>query len=148
MTISTNQVLDEFSKIGQILNKELRPSTSQPPIFNVSVQAIPNTSGLDEFVTELERDASMAPRLAAARRTLGAEMDRDAPESLAGLRLAAGMSQTQLAHFAGTSQSHIARIELGQTDPGTDVVARIAEVLGVEDFRVFRAIRSQRQLAA
>ena len=46
-----------------------------------------------------------------------------------GPRLAAGLSQTQLAEKIGTAQSHIALIEQGKNDPGTDLITRIAEAL-------------------
>lgn len=78
-----------------------------------------------------------------ARKRLADTFYADESETLSALRLAAGFSQAQLAEKALTSQPHIARIERGQTDPGTDLIARIAAALGIDDMRVYRAIRNQ-----
>jgi transcriptional regulator with XRE-family HTH domain len=86
----------------------------------------------------------MAVRLAEARRAIGVQLHADSPESLASLRVAAGLSQAQLAQKIGSSQSHIACIELGRTDPGTDVIERIAAALSAQGERIYRAIRAKR----
>jgi ribosome-binding protein aMBF1 (putative translation factor) len=46
------------------------------------------------------------------------------------LRLAAGLTQKQLADCVGTSQSAIARLELGGASPRLDTLARLSEALG------------------
>jgi len=105
---------------------------------------IPKTTSIDDFVSLLERDEAMATRLAEARRAIGAQIHADQPQSLAALRVAAGLSQAQLAQRIGTSQSHIACIERGKTDPGTDVIERIAGALGANSGRVYSAIVATR----
>jgi transcriptional regulator with XRE-family HTH domain len=47
-------------------------------------------------------------------------------------RLAAGLSQRELAARAGTSQSVIARIEGGQTDPSVGTLAKLLAASGHE----------------
>jgi len=94
-------------------------------------------------VKEAEADTNKAAYLQQARQRLAATLYADEPETLSALRLAAGYSQAQLADKAATSQPHIARIERGQTDPGTHTIARIATALGVDEMRVYRAIRKQ-----
>ena len=47
-------------------------------------------------------------------------------------RLRAGLPQRELARRAGTSQSVIARIEQGQSDPSTATLARLLAAAGFE----------------
>lgn len=104
---------------------------------------LPGSVNVDALVKEAEADTNKAAYMQRARKRLAATLYADEPETLSALRLAAGYSQAQLADKASTSQPHIARIERGQTDPGTDMVARIAKALGVDEMRVYRAIRKQ-----
>lgn len=47
-------------------------------------------------------------------------------------RTRAGLSQRALAQRAGTSQSVVARIELGQTSPTWDTLARLIDAAGLD----------------
>lgn len=47
-------------------------------------------------------------------------------------RLRAGITQRELAGRAGTSQSVVARIELGRSDPSTATLARLLAAAGFE----------------
>lgn len=102
-----------------------------------------NTISLDSLLGEFESDAGMAQHMAKARQDMAATLYADEPDTLSALRLAAGLSQAQLAARAQTTQPYIARIERGQTDPSTDLIARIAQALGVDEAHTFRAIRNQ-----
>ena len=104
---------------------------------------LPNTLSLDSLLGEFESDSEMAEHMVKARRDMATTLYADEPETLSALRLAAGLSQAQLAARAHTTQPHIARIERGQTDPGTDIIARIAQALGADEAHTFRAIRNQ-----
>jgi len=115
--------------------------------FNTAIQPpIPNTISIDDLVNEFEADPEMAGHLANARRSLSDNLYAENQNTLTSARLAAGMSQTQLAERVGTSQSHIAKIELGRTDPSTDLIARIAQALDTDEHIVFIAVRTQRAL--
>ena len=50
-------------------------------------------------------------------------------DQVAGRRLAAGLSQQQLADLCGTTQSAIARLETGGRPPRIDTLLRIADAL-------------------
>lgn len=104
---------------------------------------LPNALSLDSLLGEFESDPSMAQRMAKARKEMAETVYASDPDTLSALRLAAGLSQVQLAERVKTSQSHIAKIERGQNDPSTELVARIAEALGVEESVAFQAIRNQ-----
>lgn len=47
-------------------------------------------------------------------------------------RIAAGLSQRELARRAGTAQSVVARIESGQTSPTTATLTRLLEAAGMD----------------
>lgn len=104
---------------------------------------LPNSVSLDSLTKKADGDLRKAAFMEQARKQLATTLYADEPDTLSALRLEAGLSQAQLAARAATSQPHIARIERGQTDPGTELIARIASALGIDEARVFRAIRNQ-----
>ena len=93
---------------------------------------------------EIEGDPALAEHLRAARRNLRTALD-DQRETFRALRLAQGLSQDLLAKRAESTQAYVARIEAGSLDPGTDMIARLASVLGVDGARLFTAVRNQRE---
>jgi transcriptional regulator with XRE-family HTH domain len=56
----------------------------------------------------------------------------DAAQLLREARSRAGCSQRELARRAGTSQSVVARIESGQTQPGSETLRRLLQASGFE----------------
>jgi len=58
--------------------------------------------------------------------------NRDAGALLRTARDRAGLTQRELARRGGTSQSVVARIESGQTDPSTRTLARLLAAAGFE----------------
>ena len=50
------------------------------------------------------------------------------------------MTQENLAELASLNYKHIGRIELGKTDPGADVLVRLARALGVPVGALFETI--------
>lgn len=134
-SLPTGEHSSPASSKGQLLRAEFSVVRPLP---------IENTVSLDSLLSEFESDPEMAALMTQERRNLGATMYADEPETFSALRLAAGLSQAKLAELSHTSQPHIARIEGGITDPGTDVIAKIANALGVNDQVAFKAIRAQR----
>ena len=124
----------ETSWNSQVIYREFGASRPLPLANSVSLASV---------ITEFESDPEMAQQIASARKTLAQTIYSDEPDTLSALRLAAGFSQSQLANAIGTSQPHIARIERGQTDPGTSLISRIAGALGVDETRAYLAIRRQ-----
>ncbi|MCL5961825.1 MAG: helix-turn-helix domain-containing protein [Chloroflexi bacterium] len=53
-------------------------------------------------------------------------------KALIGARIAAGLTQKQLAERMGTSQAAIARLERGTGLPSVDTLYRLAVILGVD----------------
>jgi ribosome-binding protein aMBF1 (putative translation factor) len=114
-----------------------------------SCQPLPGGKRLSDIVRRFESDPVMAERLASARRRLASELvSGESLQTIRDLRLRAGLSQAKLAERARSTQAYVARIEAGTVDPGTDMVARLAFALGVDDAVVFSLVRRQRERAA
>jgi len=100
---------------------------------------------LDELIESFSSEPGFEEEMAEANKELASLLYADEPGSFSALRMRAGLSQRKLAERSETSQSHIARIELGQLDPGTDTIARLAAALGVDEATAFMAVRHQRK---
>lgn len=148
MTISQAKLTKESFPIG---NRFDTPISTRGNIISIEVSAakplpIANTSSIDDFINEFETDPEMSTAMANARHELATILYNDNPVTFSAIRLSAGLSQEQLADKASTSQSHIAKIESGKNDPGTDVIAKIASALNQDESIVFAAIRNQRKM--
>lgn len=151
MTISAQISTNESFAIGTI---SLESQSDRPSVvlFAEFAQArrppIPGAKAFSDIVREYERDPEKAAKIAAARKRLVGDLYGGGPETLASLRLAAGLSQTQLATLMQSTQPHLSNVELGKQDPTTDFVARLSAALHVDPVRVFQAIRAQRGVFA
>lgn len=95
------------------------------------------SSKFEDFVNEVERDASPSERraLEASRRHFGIGA------RLLECRLAAGLSQRQLADASGIDQAEISRIERGQGNPTAQTLMALGAPLGVTlDFTSVQAV--------
>jgi ribosome-binding protein aMBF1 (putative translation factor) len=85
------------------------------------------STSFDDFVREIERQSTPEERReldgARARFKIGARVLQQ--------RLAAGLTQQQLAAASGVAQADISRIERGQANPTADTLAALAGPLGV-----------------
>lgn len=145
MTTSAAKSPKESLQIGETCNQAASGDVVIYREFEAArALPLPNTVSLESVLEEFEADPGMAERMRNARREMALSAYADEPDTLSALRLAAGLSQKQLAELTETSQPHIARIEGGQTDPSTDVVARLARALEIDEATAFRAIRRQR----
>lgn len=131
--------------LGNIEN----PKSVKADIIRLEVNAsqtlsVKNSKDIDVVIEDFETDPEMAAAMADARKELSQSLYINNPQTFSAIRLAAGMSQDQLAAKAFTSQPYIAKIEAGRNDPGTDVIAKLAIALKLQEEVVFKAIRSQR----
>ena len=79
---------------------------------------------LDEMKAEMMQD----PEFAAAYAEADAEYS--VLETMLGARIAAGLTQAEVAARAGTTQSAIARLEGGQVSPTVDTLRKYAKAVG------------------
>lgn len=99
---------------------------------------------LDSVVDGFEADAAGRKAMTEARQFIGAELYKDQVPRLATYRLEKGWSQKRLADELGTSQSYIARLETGRSDPQMSTVRRICLALGISLDEFARAFASTR----
>ncbi len=92
-------------------------------------------SKFDDYAAEVEARADDVQRgiLDAYAQHFDAERRRlfDVPRQLVAARVAAHMTQRQLAVACGIHQSEISRIERGQISPTLETLARLTAPLGV-----------------
>lgn len=100
----------------------------------------------DALVSEMEASPADAQALADGRRWVGQQFYAQGM-TLAGLRLAAGLSQRQLAEACGIEQPHVSRYESGRHEPSLTLAARMAGALGVGLDTLFAAWSSTHQQA-
>jgi DNA-binding XRE family transcriptional regulator len=98
---------------------------------------VAGSARIDDFVAELENDPEWADELARSRMELAEQAA--CAGSLASMRLARGLSQRELARRVGASQPQIARLELGQGNPGVSTLRKLARELGVRIEQVLLA---------
>jgi ribosome-binding protein aMBF1 (putative translation factor) len=87
----------------------------------------PRTTNFEDFVREVEGRSTPEERreldAARARFTIGARLLQQ--------RLAAGLTQQQLAAASGIAQADISRIERGQSNPTAETLEALGSPLGV-----------------
>jgi len=95
------------------------------------------------LVAEREKDARKAAAYARARQKLAARL-KEGESTLVQLRLAKGMSQSQLADAMGKKQPYVARLESGSNDVQVSTIEALAKALSVSTSEVFAAIMTSR----
>ncbi|MBA1146400.1 helix-turn-helix transcriptional regulator [Ectothiorhodospiraceae bacterium WFHF3C12] len=100
---------------------------------------------IDDLVADWSEDPETNDHLSNARHWLAENFFSEAPMSLKGLRLRAGLSQRELAKLAQTSQPQIARLERGVNQVWLSTCRRLSEVLGVDLNTIADAIENQRR---
>ena len=137
------QVVFEGSGIVRTLERPaaLESATSrQCDVIRLGQQLqVEHKAGFDAFdqlALEVAMDDTAASEVARGRRWVaGAFGDGD----LASLRLAAGLSQSDLAARCGIEQPHVSRYESGRHEPMVSLVSKMAAALDVSMEEVFVA---------
>lgn len=135
LELSSTKVFDEqpaSTTPGQVIYVEF-PIPAKPPILSGAID-------IDDLVAEFEQSDEAAKAIAKGRQWVAKSFYSSQPSSIALLRLQKGWSQAEFAKRASTSQSYIARLELGNVDPQVSTVIKIAKALGVPVAAVVEAI--------
>lgn len=115
-------------------------------MLRAAIGRVDGFEDIEDIVTELETDPQWTDSLTRARQSLAAtDIVAARLGGLSGLRLAKGLSQAQLANLAGTSQSHIARIERNRADPQLGTLRRIAKALDLPVTDIVTALAESRE---
>lgn len=117
---------------GKVIYAEF-PVPAKPPILSGAID-------IDDLVAEFEQSNEATEAIAKGRQWVAKSFYSSQPSSIALLRLQKGWSQAELAKRASTSQSYIARLELGNVDPQVSTVIKLARALGVTVATVVEAI--------
>jgi len=134
-------LVDHCTSMEQLIHSVRVPSLRA--IINMAPSAVEKHSeatDVTEFIAKLEKGV-LGENMKRVRQELSrVVVDRAGRLTLKSLRLAAGLSQAQLADAVGTSQPRIARIEAGREEMGLNFARRLAEVLGVDVNTVAEAV--------
>jgi len=105
--------------------------------------AVPLPEGfvdIDTLVEEAEKDPVARQAIIEGRKAVAQNYYAEGPRSLAYHRLAKGWSQKELATRVGTSQSYVARLELGAIDPQLSTLRRLATALEMQPSELLDAL--------
>jgi ribosome-binding protein aMBF1 (putative translation factor) len=121
------------------------PETRGTPVVVLQpvTAAVPLPEGfvdIDTLVEEAEKDPVARQAIIDGRKAVAQNYYADGPRSLAYYRLAKGWSQKELAARVGTSQSYVARLELGEIDPQVSTVRRLAAALELQPAELLDAL--------
>ena len=122
---------------GKVIFAEF-PVPAKPP-------SLPGAIDIDDLVAEFEQTNDAAEAIAKGRQWVAKSFYSNQPSSIALLRLQKGWSQAELAKRASTSQSYIARLELGNVDPQISTVRKLAKILDVPVGIVVQAISPEEE---
>ncbi|HEX8573349.1 MAG TPA: helix-turn-helix transcriptional regulator [Allosphingosinicella sp.] len=127
---------------GRCAYRNLKGSSVTVVDFTQNIEPVPPGFGrLDDLLDEFEADPALRQGLADARREVAAKAMAGGC-TLAMLRLAQGLSQTELADALGTTQPAVSRMEAGNQEPRLAMLRKLAAVLKVDLNTLDRAFPS------
>jgi DNA-binding XRE family transcriptional regulator len=129
------QVVNEGAGTSRILERPAAPeaASSEPCVlFHVTpVRPSSFKEGYDDFdrlASEVASDGQVAAEVVRGREWLSSTYGNG---DLASLRLAAGLSQSELARVCDIEQPHVSRYESGRHEPLVSTAGKMAKALGV-----------------
>lgn len=129
------QILNEGTGTTRVLERPPLPesvSSEQCVLFHVMpVQPSPYMAGYDDFdrlSSEAAAEAQDNSEVVRGREWVASAFGNG---DLASLRLAAGLSQSQLALLCDVEQPHVSRYESGRHEPLISTAGKMAKALGV-----------------
>ncbi len=137
MTILTTPISRAPTYIGD--RYEGRPNRTTGQLIELVFPepvAAPGVLDVSTLVRSLSDMHDLADEIRDARKELAAINSNP----LAAMRLECGLSQTDLALRAATSQAYISQLERGSRDPGTDMIQRLAAALGHAPEAILNAV--------
>jgi len=129
------QVVDEGAGTTRILERPALPeAASSEPCVLIHVTPVRQSSfkeGYDDFerlASEVVNDDQVAAAVVRGREWVASTYGNG---DLASLRLAAGLSQSELARVCDIEQPHVSRYESGRHEPLVSTAGKMAKALGV-----------------
>ncbi len=145
IVIGTDGSTKTLKRPAPITQASLQPCTSYHVEAKPAIQAeAASFSSFDALVDSLEADPSSADQLSNGRKWVARAFYSDT-STLTSLRLAAGLSQRQLAKSCDIEQPHVSRYETGKHEPSISVAANMADALGVDLQLFFQAWKNTRE---
>lgn len=129
------QVVSEGAGKTRILERPAVPeAASSEPCVLYRVTPVPPSSfkegydDFDSFASEVASDGHVAAEVVRGREWVASTYGNG---DLASLRLAAGLSQSELARVCDIEQPHVSRYESGRHEPLVSAAGKMARALGV-----------------
>lgn len=128
--------------MDQDANSTTEPSEVIDLNIIIPTPPVRESDAFDRLLSELESTEEGSLGLMEGRKWVAETFPGKAP-TLSTLRMKKGWSQKKLASEIQSSQSYVARLELGSVDPGIRVIKKIAKALGIPGHMVFDAIEGK-----
>lgn len=127
------QITDPDGSVRVVERNSAVSGTVRPcKVVHITPVAEPKSSAdfddFDALAREVAADSEASEAVRLGRKLLA---QHQGSGDLASLRLAAGLSQTQLAAACGIEQPHVSRYESGKTEPLMTVCRKLASALNV-----------------
>ncbi len=141
-TLRWPNTIAQLISVDQDANSTTEPSEVIDLNIIIPTPPVRESDAFDRLLSELESTEEGSLGLMEGRKWVAETFPGKAP-TLSTLRMKKGWSQKKLASEIQSSQSYVARLELGSVDPGIRVIKKIAKALGIPGHMVFDAIEGK-----